>query len=147
MFRILDYKCSKKDSVPDQKLDPKSLLLVRNINKYLCIYFILERQGSTRRSVKEFAKAFNNDTQVPPAIRQAQKEAERQKQILAVLEREQKQFEEMQKSSEAFRRKVREEQAKKENLEKQRAAMLSQPPGMLSILVHLKTLHWSVQFY
>merc|ERR1712035_212666 len=84
-----------------------------------------KRQGSTRRSVKEFAKAFNNDTQVPPAIRQAQKEAERQKQILAVLEREQKQFEEMQNSSEAFRRKVREEQAKKENLEKQRAAMLA----------------------
>lgn len=90
--------------------------------------------------MKEFAKAFNNDTQVPPAIRQAQKEAERQKQILAVLEREQKQFEEMQKSSEAFRRKVREEQAKKENLEKQRAAMLSQPPGMLSILVRIKAL-------
>ena len=55
---------------------------------------------------------------------------------MAVLEREQKQFEEMQKSSEAFRRKVKEEQAKKENLEKQRAAMLAQPQGMLSILLN-----------
>ena len=42
----------------------------------------------------------------------------------------------MQKSSEAFRRKVKEEQAKKENLEKQRAAMLAQPQGMLSILLN-----------
>ena len=81
--------------------------------------------------MKDFAKAFNTDSQVPAAIRQAQKEAERQKQIMAVLEREQKQFEEMQKSSEAFRRRVQEEQAKKENLEKQRAALLNQPIGKL----------------
>ena len=39
----------------------------------------------------------------------------------------------MQKSSEAFRRKVKEEQAKKENLERQRAAMLAQPQGMKEI--------------
>ena len=68
---------------------------------------------------------FADDGAIPAAIRMASKEAERQKKIKAVLERERVEFERLTAESSDFRKEMAEKESKKQKLDNERKALMT----------------------